>query len=81
MCEARTLEADGDAMGEQRGWDGELRSAAAEAERELHRIVGYMNDRIVPEVRARTASAVHSVAGELRRLADLLDEQRKGPRP
>lgn len=66
-------------MVEQRSWEAELRGAAAEAEHELQRVVSYVNDKVVPEVRSRTAGALHSIAGELRRLADHLDAER-GPR-
>ena len=62
-------------MSEQR-WEGELRGAAQEAERQFRQVVRYVNDRIVPEVRSEAKVAARDMAAGLRRLADALEPRR-----
>ena len=56
-----------------RDWERELRAAAARVERELRGGVGYVNDRLVPPMRAEGLRAMREGARLLRRCADLLD--------
>ncbi len=68
-------------MSEQR-WAGEPwrrshgSSAAVEAERQFRRVIRYVNDRIVPEVRSEAQVASRDIAAGLRRLADALEPRR-----
>lgn len=48
-------------------------------EMELRHAVAYVNDAIVPQVRAESITALRSISETLKNLADRLDE--KGPRP
>lgn len=63
-------------------WETRLRSAAGEMEAEVHRMIAYMNDKVVPEVRRNGSDALHAAATELRKLAERVDAaNRQGPPP
>ncbi len=57
-------------------WEYEARRAFAAAEQDWNRLIAYTNDRIVPEARTRAVTAIHGLAGGLRRAADWLDAHR-----
>jgi hypothetical protein len=48
-------------------------------EMELHHAIAYVNDAVIPQVRAESISAMRTVADKLRDLADHFD-QPKGPK-
>jgi hypothetical protein len=48
-----------------------------DAERELKRVVQYVNDKVVPEVRGASTTALRSAAEQLQKLADYLEEKKK----
>jgi hypothetical protein len=44
---------------------------------EVKRVITYLNDQVVPQVRQNSSSALRSAAEQLARLADHLDQGRK----
>jgi hypothetical protein len=48
-----------------------------DAERELKRVVQFVNDKVVPEVRGASTTALRSAAEQLQKLADLLEQNKK----
>ena len=61
---------------EARGWEQQVRDAAARAEEELRRVVTYINDEVVPEVRHNGSQALRFAATELQKLAQHMDDRR-----
>lgn len=59
-----------------RRWEQQLREAAARAEEELGRVVGYINDEVVPDIRRNGSQALRAAAEELQKLAQRMDDQR-----
>ncbi len=59
-------------------WDQPLREAGARVEEDLKRLVAYLNDEVVPDVRRSGSSALRSAAAELQRLAEQMDDRRGG---
>ena len=57
-----------------RPWEQRLQEAAATVEDELRRVITYINDEVVPEVRQNSSSALRSAAAELERLARRMDD-------
>ena len=45
-------------------------------EDEVKRVIGYLNDQVVPQVRQNSSSALRAAAEQLTRLADHLDQRR-----
>lgn len=67
-----------------RNWEQQLRDAAAWGEDELHRVVNFINDEVVPEVRRNGSVALRRAAQELDKLAQRMEERRAGkdtPKP
>ena len=57
------------------GLDNDVRDIAQGAEAELRRVIAYLNDRVVPQVRTQSLQAYHAAAVELRKLADKLEQR------
>ena len=64
--------------GEQHKWEQTVREAGARAEAEVRRVITYLNDEVVPEVRRDGSRALRTAAAELARLAERMDGQ-QGP--
>jgi hypothetical protein len=47
-------------------------------EKETAELVAYLNDEVVPAVRAHSSKALRTAAGKLSAFADFLETQRKG---
>jgi len=62
-------------MGNER-WEEQLRSGAARAEEEVRRVVAYINDEVVPDIRRNGSVALRAAAEELRKLAERMEEKR-----
>jgi hypothetical protein len=62
-------------------WQDRLHEATAHVEEDLRRVVSYINDEVVPDVRRHGSEALRVAAQELRKLAERLDEQRRTPPP
>lgn len=68
-------------MPESKPLDQRLHEAATRAEEELRRLVRYLDDEVVPEVRRNGSTALRAAAVRLQKLADSMDESRKGRPP
>ncbi len=61
-------------MEERKGeWERQLEDVEARVEAEVRRVIAYLNDEVVPEVRRDGARALQRLALELRRLANRMD--------
>lgn len=58
-------------------WEARLREVAKTAEEDLKRLVTYLNDEVMPDVRRNGSSALRSAAAELHKLAERMDESKK----
>jgi len=61
---------------EVKGWEQQVRDAAARAEEEVRRVVTYINDEVVPEVRRNGSQALRAAAAELQKLAQHMEDRR-----
>ena len=64
-------------------WEQRLNEAGSRIEEEVRRVVQYINDEVVPEVRSNGSDALRSAAAELKKLADYMDSRKASapPRP
>ena len=56
-----------------------LREAAAHVEEDVKRVIGYINDEVVPDVRRNGSQALKAAAAELHKLAEKMDEANRRP--
>jgi hypothetical protein len=61
---------------EPRPWEQQLREVTARAEEELHRVVTYINDEVVPDIRRNGSQALRAASEELQKLAQRMDDRR-----
>ncbi len=54
-------------------WESRLREAGAHAEEDLRRVITYINDEVIPDVRRNGSVALRAAAAELARLAERID--------
>ena len=57
------------------GWEQKLHEAGARVEEDLRRVVTYINDEVVPDVRRNGSAALRAAAVELHKLAQRMDDQ------
>jgi len=57
-------------------WEQQVRDAAARGEEELRRVIDYINDEVVPDVRRHGSVALRRAAQELDKLAQRMDDHR-----
>ncbi|HWZ53037.1 MAG TPA: hypothetical protein VNW54_16395 [Granulicella sp.] len=62
-------------------WQERLHEATAHVEEDLRRVVSYINDEVVPDVRRHGSEALRVAAQELHKLAERLEAQRRTPPP
>jgi hypothetical protein len=62
----------------QKPLDERLHEAARRAEEELRRFVNFLDTDVVPEVRRNSSTALRAAAVRLQKLAEQLDDARKG---
>ena len=60
-------------------WEEKLHDAGSRIEDELRKVVAYINDEVVPEVRRNGSVALRSAAQELEKLAQKMEERRARP--
>ena len=60
-------------------WQRQVREGASQAEEEVHRLIRYINDEVVPEVRRNGSIALKAAADELHRLASRMDRANREP--
>lgn len=58
--------------------EGRLRAAAEHVEAEIRRLIAYLNDEVVPDVRQNGSAALRAASAELQRLAQQMDEDGRG---
>lgn len=56
-------------------WNQNVHNATERAEDELHRLIRYLNDEVVPEVRQQGSSALRKAADGLHKLAEKMDDR------
>jgi hypothetical protein len=56
--------------------DAQFGNIGPRIEDEVKRVIGYLNDQVVPQVRQNSSSALRAAAEQLARLADHLDQRR-----
>jgi hypothetical protein len=61
-------------------WEERLHQAGNRLEDEVRRVIQYINDEVVPEVRRNGSSALRTAAAELEKLANHMD-RKSGPKP
>jgi len=66
---------------EPRGWEQQLREAAARVEEDLRQVVTYINDEVVPDIRRNGSQALRAASAELQKLAQRMDERRAAGPP
>jgi hypothetical protein len=54
--------------------DQRLNQAMPRVEEELKKVIAYLNDQVVPQLRQDSAQALHAAADQLRKLAQQLDD-------
>lgn len=71
-------------VSEGRRWEQRFTNAGDRVEQELRRIVRYIDEEVVPEIRRNGSSALRSAAAELERLARTMEDGKNegsGPKP
>jgi hypothetical protein len=63
-------------INEPRPWEQQLREVATRAEEELRRVVTYINDEVVPDIRRNGSHALRAASEELQKLAQRIDDRR-----
>jgi trans-2-enoyl-CoA reductase len=56
-------------------WEQQVRDAALRVEEDLRRVVVYINDQVVPEIRLNGSHALRAAAAELQKLAQRMDDR------
>lgn len=60
--------------------DDRLNQALPRIEEEVKKVIAYLNDQVVPQLRQGSAQALHSASEQLRKLAEQLDDRPSGVR-
>jgi hypothetical protein len=63
---------------ESKRWKDDLRNAASHVEDDVRRVVTYINDEVVPDIRRNGSQALRAAAVELQKLAQRMDDRRAG---
>jgi hypothetical protein len=56
-------------------WEDKVKNATQQVEGEVHRLIEYLNDEVVPDVRRHSSNALRVAADRLHELAHTLDEK------
>ena len=62
-------------------WEERVREAATHVETDVKRMVTYLNDEVLPDVRRNGSVALRAAATELQRLAERMDQANREPTP
>ncbi len=60
-------------------WEARLREVAKTAEEDVQRLVTYINDEVMPDVRRNSSSALRAASAELHKLAERMDDAHRKP--
>jgi hypothetical protein len=55
-------------------WNGKIHETTEKAEEELKRLIAYLNDEVVPDVRRHSVAGLRSAAEALQALAQKMEE-------
>lgn len=58
-------------------WNGKVQEAVDKTEAEVRRLITYLNDEVVPDVRRQSSNALKVAAERLQALAKSLDDHSK----
>ena len=58
-----------------RPWEQRLHEAGTRVEEDLRKVIQYINDEVVPDVRRNGSEALRAAATELQKLAQRMDER------
>ncbi|QHN04674.1 hypothetical protein FTO74_15895 [Granulicella sp. WH15] len=64
-----------------KSWEQRLREAGESVETDVQRLIGYINDEVVPDIRRYGSEALRVAANELQRLAQRMDDARPPQNP
>lgn len=64
-----------------RPWEKRLQEAGARAEDELRKVIQFINDEVVPDVRRNGSQALRVAAAEMQKLAQRMDDRAQKTRP
>jgi hypothetical protein len=56
-------------------WEQQLREAATHVEDDVRRVVTYINDEVVPDIRRNGSQALRAAAEELQKLAQRMEDR------
>ena len=56
--------------------DERFNQALPRVEEEVKKVIAYLNDQVVPQLRQDSSQALHAAADRLRKLAEQLDDRR-----
>ena len=62
-------------------WEQRVREAATHVEQDVRKVITYINDEVVPDVRRHGSVALRAAASELHKLAERMDESKTPPAP
>jgi hypothetical protein len=55
-------------------WEEKFSEAGSQIEEELRRVIGYINDEVVPQVRRNGSIALRAAAAQMQELAQRMDD-------
>ncbi len=61
-----------------RVWEERLKEHGARLEEDVRRVVDYINDEVVPDVRKHGSEALRAAAAKLHKLAEQMDDHNQG---
>jgi hypothetical protein len=62
-------------------WEQRVSEAANRVEEEVRRVIRYINDTVVPEVRNNSSEALRAAAREMQKLADYMESRKVAEAP
>lgn len=62
-------------------WEARLSEAASRIELEVRNIVRTVDDEVVPEIRKHGSAALHSLAAQMEKLAQKMDDEARAEKP
>lgn len=64
-----------------RPWEQIFHDAGSRAEDDLRKVIQYINDEVVPDVRRNGSQALRFAAAEMEKLAQRMDDRARNTRP
>jgi hypothetical protein len=60
-------------------WEARVREVARAAEEDVQRLVAYLNDEVMPDIRRNGSTALRAASAELHKLAERMDDLHRKP--